>query len=75
METSSSAANTAGLARKSRLTEILFGETLLAPVLMLFHAKFVVSILLGSGVKWVTQNRESGDAINWREAWERGCCC
>ena len=30
VETSSSAANTAGLARKSRLTEILFGETLLA---------------------------------------------
>ncbi|HUG25761.1 hypothetical protein [Piscinibacter sp.] len=30
VETSSGASNTAGLARKSRLTEILFGETLLA---------------------------------------------
>jgi hypothetical protein len=30
VEPSSSAANTAGVARKSRLTEILFGETLLA---------------------------------------------
>lgn len=51
------------------LGEVLF-SILLAPVLMLFHAKFVVSILLGSGVKWVTQNRASEDAINWREAWE-----
>ena len=30
VETSSGAANTAGVARKSRLTEIMFGETLLA---------------------------------------------
>jgi membrane glycosyltransferase len=52
------------------LIEVLF-SILLAPVLMLFHSKFVVSILLGSGsVKWVTQRRESEDAINWREAYE-----
>jgi membrane glycosyltransferase len=41
---------------------------LLAPVLMLFHAKFVVSILLGSGVRWAEQRRSADGAVGWREA-------
>ncbi len=49
--------------------EMVF-SVVLAPILMLFHSKFVVSTILGSGVKWATQRREVDDRINWREAWE-----
>lgn len=41
---------------------------LLAPVQMLFHSKFVVFTLLGQGVSWVAQNRQSDDGTDWREA-------
>ena len=44
------------------------GSTLLAPVNMLFHAKFVLYILLGQGVSWVAQQREARDDSDWREA-------
>lgn len=47
--------------------ETLF-SVLLAPVLMLFHAKFVVATVLGQGVRWVTQRRDAGEGIPWREA-------
>ena len=41
----------------------------LAPINMLFHAKFVLFTLLGQGVSWVTQRRGGdGDATDWREA-------
>lgn len=53
----------------SVLFEMVF-SALLAPLLMLFHAKFVVSTVLGSGVKWATQRRHVDDRIDWREAWE-----
>jgi membrane glycosyltransferase len=43
-------------------------STLLAPVNMLFHSKFVVYILLGQGVSWVTQQRTARDDSDWREA-------
>lgn len=44
-------------------------SALLAPVNMLFNAKFVVFILLGQGVSWVTQKRGSDDdGSDWREA-------
>jgi membrane glycosyltransferase len=42
-------------------------SSLLAPINMMFHSKFVVFTLLGQGVGWITQRRgtEGGD---WREA-------
>jgi len=43
-------------------------SALLAPINMLFNSKFVLFILLGQGVNWVTQNRGSGDDTDWREA-------
>jgi membrane glycosyltransferase len=39
---------------------------LLAPVLMLFHVTFVLSVLFGRGVRWVTQRRDG--ATSWSEA-------
>ena len=42
-------------------------SALLAPVNMMFNAKFVVFILLGQGVSWVTQRR-GGEGDDWREA-------
>lgn len=44
------------------------GSALLAPVNMMFHAKFVFYILLGQGVGWVTQRRDASDDTDWREA-------
>jgi membrane glycosyltransferase len=41
--------------------------TLLAPVLMLFHAKFIALTLAGRGVAWVTQNRDGAGEPGWRE--------
>lgn len=51
----------------SALFEIAI-STLLAPVNMLFNSKFVLFILLGQGVSWVTQNRGGDDGTDWREA-------
>lgn len=42
-------------------------SALLAPVNMMFNAKFVVFTLLGQGVSWVTQRR-GGEGDDWREA-------
>jgi membrane glycosyltransferase len=42
--------------------------TLLAPVLMLFHTKFIVLTLSGRGVAWITQRRGSEGEPEWREA-------
>ncbi|MCZ6674968.1 MAG: glucans biosynthesis glucosyltransferase MdoH [Verrucomicrobia bacterium] len=39
-----------------------------APILMLFHSKFVVLTFLGKSVGWGAQNREAGDGLGWREA-------
>ncbi len=41
---------------------------LLAPILMLFHSKFVLLTVLGRGVRWVTQRRSGGDGTTWSEA-------
>jgi membrane glycosyltransferase len=46
----------------------MFASALLAPINMMFHARFVVDILLGQGVTWVTQKREAEDDADWREA-------
>jgi len=43
-------------------------SALLAPINMIFHAKFVAYILLGQGVSWVTQQRTASDDPDWREA-------
>ncbi|MDQ5977848.1 MAG: rane glycosyltransferase [Verrucomicrobiota bacterium] len=43
-------------------------STLLAPINMMFHSKFVTYILLGQGVSWVTQQRAASDDPDWREA-------
>lgn len=43
-------------------------SALLAPINMMFHAKFVAYILLGQGVSWVTQQRKASDDSDWREA-------
>jgi membrane glycosyltransferase len=41
--------------------------TLLAPVLMLFHTKFVLLTLRGKGVAWITQRRGQDGEPEWRE--------
>lgn len=41
---------------------------LIAPILMLFHSRFVVSILLGRGVSWAAQRRGGSAGPDWREA-------
>ena len=43
-------------------------STLLAPINMMFHAKFVTYTLLGQGVSWVAQQRAASDDQDWREA-------
>jgi len=54
---------------KSVLMETLF-SVLLAPVLMLFHSHFVVAIMMGRGVQWVTQRRGGDEdaTTDWSEA-------
>jgi membrane glycosyltransferase len=42
-------------------------SAVLAPVLMLFHAKFVVMTILAQGVHWA-QQRRSAEGTSWREA-------
>jgi membrane glycosyltransferase len=52
----------------SALLETVISATL-APINMMFHAKFVLFTLLGQGVSWVTQRRGTeGDGTDWREA-------
>ena len=44
-------------------------SALLAPINMLFNAKFVIFTLLGQGVGWVTQQRAGEEeGTDWREA-------
>jgi len=45
-----------------------FCSALLAPVLMLFHSKFILWTLLGRGVAWVAQHRGGDGTPDWREA-------
>ncbi len=52
----------------SALLETLL-SALLAPINMVFNSKFVLFTLLGQGVAWVTQKRDSDDdGTDWREA-------
>src|SRR5262249_36955034 len=50
----------------SVLLEILF-SSLLAPIRMVFHSRFVVQNLLGRTVTWRSQERQDADT-SWREA-------
>ena len=43
-------------------------SVLIAPILMAFHSRFVVSIISGRGVAWVTQRRGGESGPDWREA-------
>ena len=47
------------------LVETVF-FALMAPVLMIFHSRFVLMIILGQSVRWVTQRRSVG-TLDWRE--------
>lgn len=41
--------------------------TLMAPIMMLFHTRFVIFTVLGKGVRWVAQRRKLGGGIDWQE--------
>ncbi|MDR1284062.1 MAG: glucans biosynthesis glucosyltransferase MdoH [Opitutaceae bacterium] len=47
------------------LETVLF--TLMAPVMMLFHTRFIFMTLAGRGVAWVTQRRGQDGEPDWRE--------
>jgi membrane glycosyltransferase len=49
----------------SLLDTIVF--TLMAPVLMVFHARFVIYTLIGKSVSWVTQRRKIDGGVAWAE--------
>lgn len=51
------------------VVEMLFA-ILIAPLMMMFHAWFVLSILLGRNVSWDAQAR-AGRLVPWAEAWRR----
>lgn len=48
------------------LLESLF-SALQAPILMLWHSKFVVMTLLGRGVRWLTQRRAGEEKLPWAD--------
>ncbi len=57
--------------RKALITSVALDTvffTILAPILMLFHSKFVVYTLLGRGVKWAEQRRKSDGSVDWQES-------
>ncbi len=58
----------------ARTTLSVLGETLFsmlhAPLQMLWHTRFVITLLLGMGVSWGTQNRDA-DGTEWMYALRR----
>jgi membrane glycosyltransferase len=42
--------------------------TLMAPVLMVFHTKFVIYTMLGRGVRWAEQRRKADGSVDWQES-------
>ncbi|HYF35228.1 MAG TPA: glucans biosynthesis glucosyltransferase MdoH [Prosthecobacter sp.] len=50
----------------SMMDTIVF--TLMAPILMIFHSRFVINTVLGKGVRWVTQRRKLDGKVDWAEA-------
>ena len=57
----------AGRLLLSALLEILFA-VVIAPVMMMHHTRFVVSVLGGHDIEWAPQLRE-GRVVGWPEAW------
>lgn len=51
----------------SMLLESIFAM-LIAPLMMVFHSRFVLQVLTGRTVAWDPQSRE-GRALPWRESW------
>ena len=51
----------------SALLEMLFA-VMIAPLMMMYHTRFVTSVLYGYGVTWKPQVREGAD-VAWPEAW------
>lgn len=51
----------------SAVLETIFA-ILIAPLMMVFHSYFVVSVFLGRKVNWNAQERD-GRMVRWREAW------
>ena len=49
----------------SLLDTVVF--TLMAPVLMVFHSRFVIYTVIGRSVNWVTQRRKTDGGVNWAE--------
>jgi len=49
----------------------MFFAALLAPILMLFHTRFVLSALTGAQVKWGGQKRDAGQTPPWRDCVSR----
>lgn len=47
----------------SMLDTVVF--TLMAPVLMVFHGRFVVYTIIGKGVRWVPQRRKLEGGVDW----------
>ena len=53
----------------SAVLELAFA-VVVAPVMMMYHSRFVVSVLAGHDVRWASHSRV-GRAVPWREAWRR----
>ncbi len=49
------------------LTEAAFA-VVVAPVMMMFHSRFVIGIVAGRSVAWGSQDREGRD-VSWGDAW------
>ena len=44
-----------------------FVFSLMAPIMMVFHTRFVINTILGQPVKWIAQRRKLGTGLDWRE--------
>lgn len=47
----------------------IFLSALLAPVMMLYHTQFCLSVMFGLRVDWVAQDRGGQDRLPWATAW------
>ncbi len=53
----------------SSLLEMVLA-VLVAPLMMMYHTRFVLSVLSGHDIKWDAQAR-AGSAVAWHDAWRR----
>lgn len=51
----------------SALLELLFAMVI-APIMMMYHTRFVMSVLGGHDIRWAPQVRD-GRTVTWAEAW------